>query len=95
MVVVKGGGTPYTIGNGRQMPWEEVPEKFKEKLREQTEVEKCVGMRAEAQACIEERGFWDPACVDLTERFHLCQSMELSRGINKWQEKGGVTEKEA
>ncbi|KEG05362.1 transporter [Trypanosoma grayi] len=83
MVVVKGGGQPYTIGNGRQVSWEEVPEKFKEKLREQTEIEKCVGMRAEAQACIEDRGFWDPKCVELTERFHMCQSVELSHDIKR------------
>ncbi|ESL09184.1 hypothetical protein TRSC58_03099 [Trypanosoma rangeli SC58] len=93
MVVVKGGGTPYSIGNGRQMPWEEVPEKFKQLLREQTEVEKCVEMRAEAQACIEERGFWDPHCVELTERFHLCQSVELARGINKRADKFAASEK--
>ncbi|KAH9588750.1 hypothetical protein LSM04_004342 [Trypanosoma melophagium] len=86
MVVVKGGGTPYSIGNGRQMPWEAVPEKFKEKLREQTEIEKCVTMRAEAQKCIEENGFWAPACVELTERFHMCQSLELARGIKSWDE---------
>lgn len=77
--MVKGGGQTYSIGNGRQMNWEDVPESFKLKLREQKEIEKCVEMRAKAQACIENNGFWHPECVRLTEAFHLCQSNELTR----------------
>lgn len=79
MVVVKGGGQTYSIGNGRQLEWEEVPESFKKKLSEQQEIEKCVDMRAKAQQCIEEKGFWAVSCVELTEAFHLCQSNELTR----------------
>lgn len=79
MVVVKGGGNTYSIGNGRQLDWEDVPEGFKQKLREQKEIEKCVEMRATAQGCIEEKGFWAADCVRLTEAFHLCQSNELAR----------------
>lgn len=79
MVVVKGGGNTYSIGNGRQMEWEDVPESFKKKLDEQREIEKCVDMRAKAQKCIEEKGFWAEECVRLTETFHACQSAELTR----------------
>lgn len=79
MVVVKGGGNTYSIGNGRQLEWDDVPESFKRRLRDQREIEQCVGMRAEAQQCIEEHGFWAEACVRLTEAFHMCQSNELTR----------------
>lgn len=79
MVVIKGGGQTYSVGNGRQMEWDEVPESFKKKVAEQKEIEKCVDMRAKAQQCISERGFWDADCVGLTEAFHLCQSNELTR----------------
>lgn len=78
MVVVKGGGQTYSIGNGRQMEWADVPESFKRKLNEQKEIMKCIGMREEAQQCIEQNGFWDSRCVELTEAFHLCQANELT-----------------
>ncbi|CAD2222407.1 hypothetical protein AGDE_02956 [Angomonas deanei] len=79
MVVLKGGGETYTISNGRYMEWEDVPETFKQSLREQTEIKKCAEMRAKAQTCIEEKGFWAQDCVGLTEAFHTCQSLELAR----------------
>lgn len=77
MVTVKGGGQTYQISSGKQMPWEDVPEAFKRTLAEQEEIEKCVEMKAVAQKCIEDKGFWDPSCVELTEKFHLCQANEL------------------
>jgi len=79
MVVLKGGGTTYSVGNGKQMEWEDVPEVFKKHLGEQREITKCVEMRAAAQNCIEEHGFWAPQCVQLTDAFHACQSEELTR----------------
>ncbi|TPP51806.1 hypothetical protein CGC20_24135 [Leishmania donovani] len=79
MVVIKGGGQTYAVGNGRQMEWDEVPESFKKKVAEQKEMEKCMDLRAKAQRCISDQGFWAPDCVHLTEAFHLCQSHELTR----------------
>ncbi|AIN95540.1 hypothetical protein LPMP_050990 [Leishmania panamensis] len=79
MVVIKGGGQTYSVGNGRQMEWDEVPASFKEKMADQKEIEKCIDLRAKAQRCISDRGFWAPDCVNLTEAFHLCQSNELTR----------------
>ncbi|KAG5487659.1 hypothetical protein LSCM4_08104 [Leishmania orientalis] len=79
MVVIKGGGQTYAVGNGRQMEWEEVPESFKKKMAEQKEIEKCIDLRAETQRCISDHGFWAADCVNLTEAFHLCQSHELTR----------------
>ncbi|CAG9568279.1 conserved hypothetical protein [Leishmania major strain Friedlin] len=79
MVVIKGGGQTYAVGNGRQMEWDEVPESFKKNLAEQKEMEKCMDLRAKAQRCISDQGFWAPDCVHLTEAFHLCQSHELTR----------------
>lgn len=79
MVVIKGGGTTYSISNGRQVEWDDVPESFKKKMAEQSEIEKCVDMRARAQECIEDKGFWAPGCIGLTESFHLCQANELTR----------------
>ncbi|KAH8616976.1 hypothetical protein ERJ75_000422100 [Trypanosoma vivax] len=81
MVVLKGGGSTYNVGNGRQMPWEEVPSTFKEGLKQQREVAECVNLRAEAQACIEELGFWAPDCVKATELFHMCQSVQLTSAL--------------
>mmetsp|Transcript_70563 Transcript_70563/g.82213 ORF Transcript_70563/g.82213 Transcript_70563/m.82213 type:complete len:90 (+) Transcript_70563:147-416(+) len=77
MVVIKGGGTTYQISSGKQMPWEDVPEQFKRLVSEQKEIESCVSMRALAQKCIEDKGFWEPQCVEMTEKFHLCQANEL------------------
>ncbi|EPY32254.1 hypothetical protein STCU_02903 [Strigomonas culicis] len=79
MVKVKGGGQTYSIGNGQILDWEDVPESFKKKIKEQKEIVKCVDMRAKAQQCIEDKGFWAAECVTLTEAFHLCQSNELTR----------------
>ncbi|KAK7197847.1 hypothetical protein NESM_000738300 [Novymonas esmeraldas] len=79
MVVIKGGGQTYAVGNGRQMEWDEVPESFKKAAAAQKEIEKCVDLRAKAQRCISDQGFWAVECVTLTEAFHLCQSHELTR----------------
>ena len=87
MVVIQGGGQTYAVGMGRQMEWEDVPESFKKKCDEQKEIEKCVDMRAKAQQCISDKGFWDPDCVKLTESFHLCQSNELTRTELSHQQK--------
>nr|CCC90324.1 conserved hypothetical protein [Trypanosoma congolense IL3000] len=78
MVVLKGGGTTYAVGNGRQMAWGDVPGDFKQRLAEQEEIAPCVEMRKVAQCCIESQGFWAPDCVAATERFHDCQSRYLA-----------------
>lgn len=81
MVAVKGGGVTYQIASGKQMPWEEVPSWFKERVQEQdsatetnTVSTSCDAMKVVAQKCIEEKGFWDKECTELTDKFHLCQS---------------------
>ncbi|AAZ11161.1 hypothetical protein, conserved [Trypanosoma brucei brucei TREU927] len=84
MVVLKGGGTTYAVGNGRQMPWEEVPEGFKRRLAEQEEITPCVELRAIAQRCIEVEGFWAPNCVEATEQFHSCQAQHLAGCLPNW-----------
>jgi len=77
MVVLKGGGSTYQITSGKTMPWEDVPDGFKKALDQQQEIKKCVDMRERAQRCIEENGFFDATCVQLTDAFHLCQANEL------------------
>lgn len=77
MVTIKGGGTTYQIGSGKEMPWEDVPQSFKKTLSEQHEIEECVDMKQIAQKCISDHGFWDKRCVELTEKFHLCQGNAL------------------
>lgn len=86
MVTIKGGGTTYQVGSGKQMEWEDVPATFKRLVSEQREIEPCSAMRAAAQQCIEDRGFWAPQCVELTEAFHLCQSNELRGQLPKRRE---------
>lgn len=77
MVVVKGGGSTYQIGSGKEMAWDDVPQSFKKILDEQKEIDECVEMKMIAQKCINDKGFWDKKCVELTEAFHLCQGNAL------------------
>ena len=81
MVTVKGGGETYQIASGKQMPWEEVPEWFKDAMTMQQEEPKCSDIKRRAQQCMNEKGFWDEACATLTEEFHLCAANELRRQL--------------
>ena len=74
MVVVKGGGTTYEITSGKVMPWTEVPQWFKDQAESQVEAPQCAAVKLDAQRCMEVRGFWDAACVALTDAFHKCSS---------------------
>jgi hypothetical protein len=78
MVVIKGGGATYQVTSGKQVPWEEVPDGFKRALAEQEEIAACVSLRRQAEQCIQSRGFWDADCVERTESYHRCQSIELT-----------------
>jgi hypothetical protein len=79
MVVVKGGGETYQIGSGKVMDWEEVPAWFKDQLDMQKEEPQCSAQKHAAQQCIDAKGFWAPACEDLTELYHVCQGNALRR----------------
>lgn len=81
MVVVKGGGVTYQISSGKIVPWEEVPEHFKNLVAEQKEIEPCVPLRTIAEQCIADHGFWHASCVEKTEAFHLCQSNTLKEQL--------------
>ena len=81
---VKGGGVTYQIASGKQMPWEDVPEWFKDRVNEQDVAEEtsasvtsCDAMKLAAQKCIEQHGFWHEECSKLTDAFHLCQGNAL------------------
>jgi hypothetical protein len=78
MTVVRGGGTTYQIGSGKEMEWEQVPQWFKAAAKEQEErPPHCDEARVRAQKCIEGKGFWAEECVQLTDQFHQCSSISL------------------
>jgi hypothetical protein len=81
MVVVKGGGETYQIGNGKYVASEEqLPQWFKDNA-DMLETDgggdaRCVEMRNVAQQCMQERGAYD-ACAALVEAYHLCHANAL------------------
>ena len=83
MVTVRGGGETYQISSGKQMPWSDVPEWFKDAMDMQQEEPACVSSKLAAQTCMEGRGFWHEECVALTEAYHLCSANELRRQLPK------------
>ncbi len=75
MVLVRGGGTTYQTTSGKIVPWDELPDSYKQLIDEQREIEQCIEQRAATQKCIEEKGFWP--CAEMAEAFHLCQGNAL------------------
>ena len=81
MVVVKGGGQTYQIGNGKYVPSEEeLPQWFKDNLdMQQTNCngsQKCVEMKDIAQKCMQEKGSYVD-CAPLVDAYHLCYANML------------------
>jgi hypothetical protein len=81
MVNVRGGGETYQIASGKQVPWEQVPEWFKEALDMQREEPACLAAKVAAQKCMNDKSFWDDECTALTETFHRCTANALRRDL--------------
>ncbi len=81
MVVVKGGGETYQIGNGKYVPTEnDLPQWFKDNMdMQETNCNgdaRCVELKDKAQQCMQERGSYD-ICAALVEAYHLCHAQAL------------------
>jgi hypothetical protein len=92
MVVIKGGGETYSIGNGKYVPSEnELPQWFKDNMdMQETNCngdQRCVELKDKAQKCMEEKGSYD-FCAAIVEAYHLCHANALqSRLPQKQQDK--------
>ena len=85
MVVVKGGGETYQIGNGKYVASEqELPQWFKDNMdMQETNCNgeaKCVELRDKAQQCMQEKGNYD-ACAALAEAYHVCYAQSLQNRL--------------
>lgn len=85
MVVVKGGGTTYSIGNGKFVASEsELPAWFKSNMdMQETDGAgnaRCVELRNVAQRCMEEKGSYD-LCAALVEAYHKCHAEALVKRL--------------
>ena len=94
MVVLRGGGETYNLSSGRTVAPEDLPEWFKEAEQAQADEPKpaftyCQDEKLAAQKCIESLGMWHADCVDLTERFHVCQGKALSNVRPELRRPGG------
>ena len=83
MVIVRGGGDTYSLGSGRTVAPDELPQWFLDAEAAQRDEPRpadsyCQAEKAAAQKCIERLGMWHADCVDLTEKFHQCQGRALS-----------------
>lgn len=92
MVTVRGGGETYTIASGQQMPWESVPDWFKSAMVMQREEPECVGIKDQAQKCINDKSFWHDECTKLSDAYHLCAANALRRELPSQPQTGKKAE---
>ena len=82
MVTIHGGGTSYAV-TGKVMPWEDVPQAFKEEVvvQQTYQQNQCLRAREDAEKCMVDHGFWNEKCVALREAFELCVGIGLKQQL--------------